>query len=69
MADARMQDEWSRTASILAWLGNINKDPKKGRPFKPEEFMPAKQPSLDAPKPMVGVEALKTVFIDRGKSK
>ena len=41
MATARQEADWSRTASIMAMLANINRDPKKRRrPFEAFDFMP-----------------------------
>ena len=40
MAEARGRDEWSHTATLLAMIANVNRDPKKGRPFKPADFDP-----------------------------
>ena len=40
MAQARQQDNWNHTAALLAMLANVNRDPKKGRAFKPADFHP-----------------------------
>jgi hypothetical protein len=66
MAEGVAQDRWNHTSALLAMLANVNRDPKKGRAFKPADFHPihdakvAKQPPLCAP-----VSLLKTIFIDR----
>ena len=40
MAEGHSRDRWSRLASLLAMLANCNRDPKKGRAFKPTDFDP-----------------------------
>ncbi|MFB3894591.1 MAG: hypothetical protein ACE15C_21525 [Phycisphaerae bacterium] len=40
MAEARARDNWAHTSTVLALLANVNRDPKKGRPFKPADFDP-----------------------------
>lgn len=38
MRNARECAEWMRTASQMAQLANIHRDPKKGRPRRPSDF-------------------------------
>ena len=40
MAEARLESDWGRTSVILALIANVNRDPKKTRPFKPGDFNP-----------------------------
>jgi len=40
MAEARGRDNWAHTSAILALIANVNRDPKKTRPFKPADFDP-----------------------------
>lgn len=40
MADGKSRESWQRTSTILALIANVNKDPNKGRPFKPADFDP-----------------------------
>lgn len=40
MAEGHHRDVWQHTASIMALIANVNRDPKKGRPFKPSDFNP-----------------------------
>lgn len=61
MAEARLQDAWSRTASLMALLANCHRDPKKGRAYRPKDFDPF-TPTTESLK--VGVGVLKDVFID-----
>jgi hypothetical protein len=63
MAESREREAWGRTASIMMLIANANRDPKKTRPFKPSDFDPFAKSGKSAPK--VGVEVLKSVFIER----
>ena len=40
MAEARARDNWAHTSAVLALIANVNRDPKKTRPFKPADFDP-----------------------------
>ena len=40
MAEGKSKDAWQHTASILALIANVNRDPKKTKPFKPSDFNP-----------------------------
>ena len=40
MAEARGRDNWAHTSAVLALVANVNRDPKKTRPFKPADFDP-----------------------------
>jgi len=40
MAEARGRESWAHTSAILALIANVNRDPKKTRPFKPSDFDP-----------------------------
>jgi len=40
MAEARQRGDWARTSSIMALIANVNRDPKKHRPFTPADFDP-----------------------------
>ena len=40
MAEARGRAAWAHTASLLAMLANVNRDPKRTRPFQPADFDP-----------------------------
>lgn len=68
MADAASRDCWNHTASLLALITNCHRDPKKSRAAKPRDFHPhvkTERRSNETPKPRVGIEVLKQVFIDR----
>ncbi len=40
MAEARGRESWAHTSALLALIANVNRDPKKTRPFKPSDFDP-----------------------------
>jgi len=40
MAEARGRDNWAHTSAMMALIANVNRDPKKGRAFKPADFDP-----------------------------
>jgi len=40
MAEGAQRERWQRTSCILALIANANRDPKKGRRFKPADFNP-----------------------------
>ena len=41
MTQARQRDAWNHTASVMALLANVNRDPNKGRAFVPADFHPS----------------------------
>jgi hypothetical protein len=43
MADGKQRDAWAHTSSLMALLVNINRDPKRGRAVKPDDFNPFAQ--------------------------
>ncbi|MCI0333700.1 MAG: hypothetical protein L0228_10820 [Planctomycetes bacterium] len=64
MAEAKTRQAWNHTASILAMLANVHRDPKKSRALRPADF----HPHLRHEKPIitkVGINVLKQVFVDR----
>ncbi|MGE4529660.1 MAG: hypothetical protein AB7D00_14945 [Rhodospirillaceae bacterium] len=40
MARGRLESDWDRTATLLALIANVNRDPKRQRARRPEEFHP-----------------------------
>jgi len=40
MAEGRDQAIWWHTASVMALIANVNRDPKKGRAMTPADFNP-----------------------------
>ena len=65
MAEARAEHTWAAASSILAMIANAFRDPKKSRPFTPNDFNPLNQrATAKEDRPIVGIEVLKDVFID-----
>ena len=40
MADAKGREAWAHTSVLLALIANVNRDPKKHRAFRPDDFNP-----------------------------
>jgi len=40
MTHGRLREAWNHTAAVLAMIANVNRDPKKGRVLKPDDFNP-----------------------------
>lgn len=40
MGEAKSQQAWAHTSSVLAMLANLHRDPKKTRTYKPDDFNP-----------------------------
>jgi hypothetical protein len=65
MVEGRTQEDWNHTASVLAMVANVNRDPKKGRPLRPGDFHPHVKPTAsEPPPPQAPVSLLKSVFVD-----
>ena len=60
MANARIDQTWNHTASVLAMLVNIHRDPRKGRALKPADFHPAliRKNSIPLPADITVLKAL-----------
>ena len=68
MGEARSQVLWNHTSSVLAMLANIHRDAKRSKIYQPSDFNPHAKKRVQ-PRTMVGIEALKHVFIDRMQEK
>lgn len=44
MVEGRQEAAWAHTASLIALLINLHRDPKRSQPVKPEDFMPGEKP-------------------------
>ena len=42
MFEARSRDDWEHTGAMLAMTANVNRDPRKGKAFTPDDFNPWK---------------------------
>jgi len=40
MAEAQGRCHWAHTSALMALIANINRDPKKHRAFRPDDFNP-----------------------------
>jgi len=69
MADAHLDERWSHTASLMALIANIHRDPKKGKRFTPDDFNPrprkvgggaARHPR--GPLPKAAITVLRDIF-------
>lgn len=64
MAEARGREAWGHTAAILALIANVNRDPKKTRPFKPSDFDPySARDRRDAAIEVKDMDVLKSAFL------
>jgi hypothetical protein len=65
MAQARIDQQWNHTASLLAMLANVNRDPRKGRAARPSDFHPAALKAAASAEPLkADLKVLKSVFVD-----
>ena len=64
MGEARSQVLWNHTSSVLAMLANIHRDTKRAKVYHPTDFNPHAKKRIQ-PRTMVGIQALKHIFIDR----
>jgi len=66
MAQARQEDNWNHTAALMALLANVNRDPKRGRAFKPADFHPAlpqRSARPGSPAPLKGEIGMLKIFV------
>jgi hypothetical protein len=40
MGEGKRAEDWNHTSSLLAFLGNCHRNPKKGKPFVMDQFHP-----------------------------
>ncbi len=62
MGEARSQQAWAHTSSVLALLVNVHRDSKKTRAYKPADFNPHLRKSPVTIQ-KVGISVLKQVFL------
>ena len=63
MAEARLEQQWAHTSSLMALIANAHRDPKKHGPFKPRDFDPTQSSKREPVIEQVDVSILKDVFI------
>ena len=62
MAEGKCRERWNHTSAMLALIANANRDPKKSRVFKPEDFHPYMGRKA-AKRAKVSIDVLKDVFV------
>ena len=40
MSEGKSRENWQHTSAILCLIANVNRDPKKSRPYRPSDFNP-----------------------------
>ena len=64
MAEGCDKQRWNHTSQLLALIANANRDPKKGRTFRPSDFNPyAKGRRTGMPITKRNLKVLKSVFV------
>lgn len=63
LAEARGRFEWEQTASLMALMVNLVRDPKKSKPAKPNDFNPYSGRIKHIPKAPLSI--LKEVFVKK----
>lgn len=67
MAEARRQEAWNHTSTVLAMVYNANRDPKKTRAASPRDFHPfEKQRRSGLPLTAANIGVLKA-FTKKGR--
>ncbi len=61
MAEGRARDEWQRASAMMALLANCHRDPRKRRPYRPNDFDPFQRTQQPI---KVGVHVLRDVFLN-----
>ena len=67
MAEAKGRTAWGHTSAILALVANVNRDPKKGKPFTPADFNPFELRKRKGPLPKADIKLLKRLWVDNQK--
>lgn len=63
MAEGRGREAWARTSAILTLIANTNRDPKKGRAFKPSDFDPYARRDPHYRESLGGMKEFKAMFL------
>lgn len=66
MAEGRQQERWQHTAALLSLIANCHRDPKRRRPYTPDDFLPKPR---ERSHPLTDLSLLKAVFVDRPSPK
>lgn len=59
MAEERLRSQWNQTSTVLAAVLNVNRDPRKSRPVRPEQLNPY---ARREPPPVLSPEDARAVF-------
>ena len=66
MSDGLLENQWSHTASVLAMIANVNRDPKKHKPIRPDDLNPTVQKEVPvAEMPQSDLTELREFFTGR----
>ena len=66
MAEGHGRDRWGRLSVLCSLIANCNRDPKKGRAFKPSDFNPYEgKPDEAIEITPENIGSLKQVFLQR----
>jgi hypothetical protein len=72
MAEAAGRERWSRASGLMALIANVNRHPKRTRPFAPDDFSPfaarRRSGSKGVPLTKDNLYLLKQAFVDRKES-
>lgn len=64
MGEARGREAWAHTSAVMTLIANVNRDPKKTRPFKPSDFDPySARDRRDAAIEVTDMDVLKNAFL------
>lgn len=63
MAQARQRSDWNHTASLMALIANVNRDPKRGRALRPADFHPMLESQPQESRPLRGEIGMLKVFL------
>ncbi len=63
MAQARSRESWAHTSAVLALIANVNRDPSKGRAWRPCDFDPHSRPAEKAIEVEGNMSLLKQAFV------
>lgn len=65
MADAAGRERWGHTTAVMCLIANVNRDPKKGRPFRPSDFDPYAKADAKRPATAEDLMMLRTALEGR----
>ena len=69
MYEGKLKDEWRQTASVISWIVNMQRDPKKGRATTYKDFFPFEEQERSKEPRMRGSVDLLKVLAKHGRTK